>query len=185
MGRHCSSALVEQHLKYANSYAWKLIRAKNLPTSEADEFVAAARRGLWQASLSYDESRGVPFTAWAAIRMKGEIADEIRRLQGRPDQPRPQVVSLTALEGRIHGESAAGVVPDTSDDGLIAEEQLRQCFRAIDKLPPRHRRVLIDGVNEVPQAVTAEALGVDFTRVSQLCKAARQMLREAVELDDF
>src|SRR5688572_6888760 len=43
-----------------------------------DDLTSAGLTALVQAARSYDESRGVPFTRYAATRIRGAILDELR-----------------------------------------------------------------------------------------------------------
>ena len=49
-----------------------------------EDLRAFGREGLLDAARSYNESRGVPFSGWAALRVRNSIIDGIRRWGGVP-----------------------------------------------------------------------------------------------------
>lgn len=62
---------------------------------EADELRSAASVGLMEAAIRWDESRGIPFVAFAQHRIAGSILDELR---AKDYLPRPSRQRARALE---------------------------------------------------------------------------------------
>ncbi len=70
--------LIASHLDMARRLARKM--ARRLPRSvRFDELESAALLGLTEAATRYDATRGEPFVAYAAKRVRGAILDELRR----------------------------------------------------------------------------------------------------------
>lgn len=70
-------ALVLEHLPLIRTIARRL--AKRLPPSvEVDELVNVGVLGLLGARDRFDASRGVPFKAYAELRIKGQMIDALR-----------------------------------------------------------------------------------------------------------
>lgn len=57
-----------------------VVRRSCISCVTRDDLVAAGLVGLWQALQRYDASRGIPFTAFARHRIRGEMLDSIRRM---------------------------------------------------------------------------------------------------------
>jgi RNA polymerase sigma factor FliA len=71
-------ALIHGHLDMARRIARKV--ARRVPRSiGCDELEGAAMLGLTEAASRFDSSRGEPFVAYAAKRVRGAILDELRR----------------------------------------------------------------------------------------------------------
>ncbi len=72
--------LVTSHVRFARMKAYaaasKLRRSKHYDT---DDLVSAALLGLVKAADAFDPDCGVPFTAYASVRVTGEILDHVRR----------------------------------------------------------------------------------------------------------
>ncbi len=70
-----------------------------------DDLTSAGLTALVQAARSYDESRGVPFTRYAATRVRGAIIDELRGIDWASRSVRRRARELddtrTVLAGRL------------------------------------------------------------------------------------
>src|SRR5580692_8017041 len=60
---------------------WARIKVSLPPSAEslADDLLQCGAMGLMQALESWDQTRGVPFEAWARLRIRGAMLDELRR----------------------------------------------------------------------------------------------------------
>jgi RNA polymerase sigma factor (sigma-70 family) len=70
--------LIEEHLGLVRKCAAAAYR--RLPNHPFDELLAAGYVGLVQAARKFERARGVPFEAYARIRIAGEILDSHRKL---------------------------------------------------------------------------------------------------------
>ena len=71
-------ALIAEHLPIARRIARRI--ARHLPSERAlDDVLQAAYLGLAQAAERFDPHRGEPFLAFAELRIRGAVLDELRR----------------------------------------------------------------------------------------------------------
>lgn len=88
-----------------------------------------ARIALWHASEEFDETVGVPWTAWIVQRVRQRVFDELRRLRGRTGARLQQPVGVP-------------VVSAHPDDMAEQRDEVAHVRRAISRLPVRWRFVL-------------------------------------------
>lgn len=110
---------------------------RTLGTSvQVDELIAAGREGLLEAAMRFDPGRGVPFRAYANIRVHGAIIDALRQTApySRGDYRR-----LKAMEA-AHGTAAGTAeffykrqpsVSDPDEDEGYLGEHLAQVATAV------------------------------------------------------
>ena len=158
-----------------------------------DDLTSAGLTALVQAARSYDESRGVPFTRYAATRIRGAILDELRgidwasRSVRRRARELDETRSKLAVElGRVPSDAevaaAAGItveeVSANSDDVSRASVMSLQGFgdTSIDDVLPtrapspedkieQNERIgyLIDAVALLPDRLRVVVEGYFFT----------------------
>jgi RNA polymerase sigma factor for flagellar operon FliA len=87
--------LVREHLNLVRR-AVAEISAKMPKHAPRDDLMSAGMCGLAQAARSYDPSRGVPFHAYAATRIRGSLLDELRAYDwaSRPVRARARQLEL-------------------------------------------------------------------------------------------
>ncbi len=66
-----------------------------------DDLTSAGLAALVQAARSFDESRGVPFTRYAATRIRGAILDELRGIDWASRSVRRRARELEETRGRL------------------------------------------------------------------------------------
>ncbi|HTA91021.1 MAG TPA: sigma-70 family RNA polymerase sigma factor [Polyangiaceae bacterium] len=93
---------------------------------ELDDLVASGREGLLDAARRFDPTRGVPFRAYANLRVRGAILDGVRQNSLLPRRTYERVAALKAAAEVSEGEAeyafAAGPVPDAAAaDRALAE----------------------------------------------------------------
>jgi len=75
--------LLAQHLPLVHHVARKLMRTLGTDV-DADDLVSAGTMGLMQAVETFDASRGLAFSTFAAPRIRGAILDDLRRWDHAP-----------------------------------------------------------------------------------------------------
>ena len=148
--REARGALIEAYADLAAGIA----RRMRVPTGARagrDDLESAALLGLIHAIDRFEPDRGVPFEAFAALRIRGAILDELRLIddRSRADRQRERqenagAVRLTfSLDALLEAGGAPALV---ADDGVAArhdDEDLRmRVERALHRLPPRQRELL-------------------------------------------
>ena len=71
-------ALIEKYHKYVHSIVGRLIHVMALPPSSYDECVSAGYLGLVEAAARFDSGNGADFKAFAFLRIRGAVIDNIR-----------------------------------------------------------------------------------------------------------
>jgi RNA polymerase sigma factor for flagellar operon FliA len=167
-----------------------------------DDLVAAGMTGLLDAIRKNNGEVGsASFEAYAMIRIRGAIIDEMRLLDWSPRR--------TKANGAAGGADASGAViprvqinvvrfedmPPTSEPATpmgspeqqVDEAQTRRALAtAFDALPDRERRILeLRYFQDVPSKEIAAMLGVSEARISQLHTRATTTLRgQLVQIDE-
>lgn len=101
---HTENALVQQYLPLVRSVLGRL--AMTLPDHvDADDLNSAGLVGLLQALRNYDPSSGSSFEAYARLRVRGAMLDELRRMDWVPrtvhEKARRIQDALCALEQKL------------------------------------------------------------------------------------
>ena len=180
MARH---ALIERYLPLCRRIAFA---TGVLPTAAlgSEDLEAAGAIGLIQAVDRFDPERGIPFEGYAALRVRGAVLDEVRRLDElsrsarlrASDDDRGVATSLEFLQER--GElgdpaQAAEVDERAAHDGLRDDVE-----RALAAIPVRERSILASYYTDgLTLAAIGRHLGVSEARVSQLHTRAIAQLR--------
>jgi RNA polymerase sigma factor for flagellar operon FliA len=76
--------LVREHLPMVYRIARRVANATSLGTLELNDLVQSGVLGLYRAIDKYDESKGVPFAAYAAHFVRGAMLDEVRKFRQVP-----------------------------------------------------------------------------------------------------
>ena len=148
-----------------------------------EEVTAAAFVGLWQAALSKSHLPPEEFEAYASVRIRGAILDEIRASDPLPRHARKTLggsVVLLSIEGaQAKDEASRGsgsresqllalfaVAPD-AEEQLFKKERLALVAPAIAGLRRRERDILARLMRRAPVDV-ARDLGISEARISQI-----------------
>jgi RNA polymerase sigma factor for flagellar operon FliA len=179
------SALIERHLLLCRRVARS---TRVLPTAALgrEDLQAAGAVGLIQAIDRFSPERGIPFEAYAMLRIRGAILDEVRRLddlsrdarrEARDDQDTTSAtMSLDLLRER-------GGVADPSQPAEVDERTERAGLRddverALATIPGRERSILASYYGKgLTLAMIGRQLGVSEARISQLHSRAIAQLR--------
>jgi RNA polymerase sigma factor for flagellar operon FliA len=107
-----AKALVEAHLPIVRHVLAGV--AAHFPRhADREELAQAASLGLVEAAARYDDSRGVPFDRWAALRIRGAILDAVRALDFAPRALR--AASREVETARSELTAALGRTPTAED----------------------------------------------------------------------
>jgi len=137
--------------------------------------------GLWQA---VQKGPSEAFGAYARIRIRGAIRDELRRHDWVPRAVRARLRESGIKADLVPIEDYDARYEVTAEQICERRQELAKVFRAIKLLTPRQRYVVLEHYakgrrfNEL-----AAELGVSEPRISQLHSDALQRLRRAGKLN--
>lgn len=179
-------ALIERYSDLAIGIS-RCMRIPPTSLADRDDVASAAMIGLISAVDRFDPRRGVPFEAYASLRIRGAVVDELRRVdeRGRADRRAegapPLAVSLDALlEAGTHQGPAV-------DDGFterFEQEDLKTRIQdALGRLPARQREVIARYYgDELTLREAGAKMGVSEARACQLHGRAIQNLRHELSV---
>ncbi|GAA2725543.1 sigma-70 family RNA polymerase sigma factor [Cellulomonas aerilata] len=99
---HHTNALVVEHLDVVGHQVNALL-SRLPPHVHRDDLVSAGQLALVRAARSYDDSTGVPFGRWAALRIRGALIDELRSLDWATRQARDKASRLAKTSVELAG----------------------------------------------------------------------------------
>jgi RNA polymerase sigma factor for flagellar operon FliA len=173
--------LIERYVNLAIGIA-RCMRVPTVSVADRDDVVSAAVLGLIDAVDRFEPGRGVPFEAYASLRIRGTVVDELRRLdeRGRSDRRREEAtlaVSLDELMDRGVWKRLP-VAVDELDERYEREDLNDRVQNALGRLPLRQREVLARYYGDALTLREAGArMGVSEARACQLHGRAIQNLR--------
>ncbi|HET7700100.1 MAG TPA: sigma-70 family RNA polymerase sigma factor [Candidatus Limnocylindria bacterium] len=182
--------LIERYMPLARALS-RRVRLADTPVADGEDLASAGLLGLIDAVDRFEPGRGVPFEAYASLRIRGAIIDELRRVDergrrttpdDRPDGRRPKPVSL---DGLVEEEWQAFLATaDTEVDDAFEREDLRWRVQiALDGLPTRQREVLARYYAEsLTLRETGVRMGISEARACQLHGRAIANLRRALDV---
>lgn len=166
------NALVESNLDLVGQIAKNLIKTLP-PCFDLDDLVQEGRLGLMDAASKWDETRGVPFRAYARFRIDGDIRESTRRRRYKDS-------THSELDPAVH-DRPDNVVP--IDERIQRRQVCRNVARAMDSVPEPQRTVLeIYYQREGQLKGIGRSFEVGQTRSSQLLADAHGKARRAFEI---
>ncbi|MBX3221651.1 MAG: sigma-70 family RNA polymerase sigma factor [Labilithrix sp.] len=178
---------------------------RRVPRSvQREDLVAAGSVGLLHALRSQKHTCPEMLTAYARIRIRGAVIDELRRHDWSPRRRRTPAASAAQSGAPViknapttasNGEEKTGVVVVGFDD-LPPTHSLREegpspfeqveirrssvdVRRAVEKLPARERTIVrMRYFDDVSSKAIASSLGLSEARVSQLLARATSQLKQ-------
>lgn len=123
--------LIVDHLPKVR-YIADRIAAKLPPTVERDDLYGAGVMGLIDAVERYDESRGVAFTTFAEMRVRGAILDNLRSLDWASRSIRKRARDIQNAYGQLeqeHGRPATE--EEVADEMKISVAELRGSLQEV------------------------------------------------------
>ena len=179
----CRSLLIERYLPLARELS-RRVRTTETPVTDSDDLASAAFLGLIDAVDRFEPGRGVPFEAYARLRIRGAMIDELRRTSERSRTATPeQQPRMMSLDGILDdGRSDMLPVGDGGLDDRFEEEDLRGRVQvALDTLPVRQREVLTHYYkDELTLRQAGAQMGISEARACQLRGRAIVNLRRAL-----
>jgi RNA polymerase sigma factor for flagellar operon FliA len=175
------AALIERYLALARALS-RRIRMINSPLADDDDLASAAVLGLIDAVDRFEPGRGVPFEAYASLRIRGAIIDELRRTGERSRSDAGDAPRMLSLDGLVEEDWMAFLATDDGVDARFDAEDLRRRVEgALGSLPPRQREVLARYYSESLTLREAGArMGISEARACQLHGRAIFNLRRAL-----
>ena len=176
----CRGALIERYADLAIGIA-RCMRIPSASLADRDDVSSAAMIGLIGAVDRFDPRRGVPFEAYAALRIRGAVVDEIRHVdeRGRADR-RPEGAELAvSLDVLLETGKHPGPAVDDGFAERYEQEDLKTRIQdALGRLPARQREVIARYYgDELTLRETGVKMGVSEARACQLHGRAIQNLR--------
>lgn len=144
--------------------AKKLARSKSRATPRSvqyEDLESAAYLGLVDAASKFDGQRNVSFSAYAKLRINGEMQDYLRQLAWGP---RKSIKSVFTIEEDMF-----------SREDKYSSEFFEKATKNLNKLAKS--LILMYYVQELSLKEIGEKIGVSESRISQLLKEARNTMR--------
>lgn len=197
-------ALAQTYAPWARRIARDVFMRCRGRSSDWPDYVQNASMGLLEALGSFDERRGVPFEAFARLRVRGAVFNGLRDLMSHARPQAAQGLSRERLDslvdedirdpvdaliavvsglaaGHLLGTLAAPEGPQgptTPYDEAVRSELGAIMSVMLTRLPDREREVLtFHYLNHMAFHQVAEMLGVTKGRISQLHRQALNRLR--------
>lgn len=176
--------LIERYVPLARTCA-RRVRIESAML-DGDDLFSAALLGLIDAVDRFEPDRGVPFEAYASLRIRGSIVDELRRAdergRGIRSEDMPKAISLDLL---IEDEWQAflGSADDAIDEAFEREDLRGRLSGALEGLPPRQREVLARYYgDDLTLREAGVKMGISEARACQLHGRAIFNLRRALHV---
>jgi len=178
-------ALIERYSDLAIGIA-RCMRVPHASLADSDDIASAAMIGLIGAVDRFDPRRGVPFEAYASLRIRGAVVDELRRVdeRGRADR-RPEGTELAvSLDVLLEQGTHQGPAVEDGFTERYEQEDLRtRVQNALGRLPARQREVIARYYgDELTLRETGAKMGVSEARACQLHGRAIQSLRRELSV---
>ncbi len=181
----CRSLLIERYLPLAKELS-RRVRTTETPVTDGDDLASAAFLGLIDAVDRFEPGRGVPFEAYARLRIRGAMIDELRRTSERSrtatPEEQPRMISLDGIldDGR---SDMLPVAECGLDDGFEKEDLRGRVQGALETLTVRQREVLTHYYkDELTLRQTGAQMGISEARACQLHGRAIVNLRRALSV---
>jgi RNA polymerase sigma factor for flagellar operon FliA len=179
-------ALIERYSDLAIGIA-RCMRIPQASLADRDDLASAAMIGLIGAVDRFDPRRGVPFEAYAALRIRGAVVDELRRVdeRGRADRRSEETEVAVSLDVLLEKGMHQGPAVDDGFNERYDQEDLRtRVQNALGRLPARQREVIKRYYgDELTLRETGAKMGVSEARACQLHGRAIQSLRRELSVN--
>jgi RNA polymerase sigma factor (sigma-70 family) len=168
------NALVEAYLWLVKALAIKM--ARNTPYGsllDFYDFVSAGTIGLMRAIELYDRSKGVRFTTYAPLRIRGVMIDHVRDVDWAPRFERKKNANFPTVRGLDNARDRLGRRVHPIDSRTPKPADLARRGEWIDDLPiavTSQERAILKGYYEdnLTMAQVGRRLRLSESRVSQV-----------------
>ena len=200
---------ITEHLPLVHRIVAHFMR--RLPRSvQREDLIAAGTLGLFHALRASEHSCPEMFAAYARIRIRGSIVDELRRHDWSPRRRKDPNAAVTNGNGPASVTSITGVsippfrpavavvgfddLPAGSTAGLahegaspledvLARREHDALHAAVQQLPERERDIVrMRYFEDMPSKAIAQAMGLSEARISQLHARATTRLKDLLAL---
>lgn len=170
-----NEASFDELLKFFSKTVFSLSTAFNLPEAELEDVRQEGRMALYRAAKSYDASRGVKFTTYAAACMSNAMLNFVKRYNA------DRLSSGEMLE--LDADKAAD---SETTEGVVFSEQLSDmlCKKGFAGLSENERSVLVMKLSGLKTAQISKKTGKSPKSVDNTLFRAREKLRRYLELGD-
>lgn len=149
------------------------------------DLLSAGREGLLDAARRFDETKDIPFRAWANLRIRGAMIDDVRRMSALPRRAYERLAALAAAYRADEGALAPTFTTPTMTAGeaeaaLVDQMALAATACALSRarhfMAGEQQIDLRDAVGETPEeqleraqllACVEQVLG-EFTQVREV-----------------
>lgn len=170
-----NEASFDELLEFFSKTVFSLSTAFNLPEAELEDVRQEGRMALYRAAKSYDASRGVKFTTYAAACMSNAMLNFVKRYNA------DRLSSGEMLE--LDADKAAD---SETTEGVVFSEQLSDmlCKKGFAGLSENERNVLVMKLSGLKTAQISKKTGKSPKSVDNTLFRAREKLRRYLELGD-
>jgi RNA polymerase sigma factor FliA len=178
-------ALIERYSDLAIGIS-RCMRIPPTSLADRDDVASAAMIGLIAAVDRFDHRRGVPFEAYASLRIRGAVVDELRRVdeRGRADRRSEGTAIAVSLDALLESGLHQGPVVDDGFSERHEQEDLKTRIQdALGRLPARQREVIARYYgDELTLREAGAKMGVSEARACQIHGRAIQNLRRELSV---
>lgn len=173
--------LVLEHIEHVEHTAWTAPRG----ALTHEELVAVGHLALVECALRFEQERGTVFWAWAYRRIRGAMFDAVRKWthydHGSGARP-PRNISLAEPAGWDEDGEGLTLEDRLADARQIDRESIMDFWAAIGCLTEHQRETLIrNTLGGEPLAKIGDSHGLSEARESQVCSAARRLVRSKMK----
>jgi RNA polymerase sigma factor FliA len=178
--------LVESAMESIHNVAWMVLR-RFRANVEVEDLIQHGCLGAMQAAEKFDPSKGIPFPAFAYLRIRGAMYDSVRRRKYAD----LSMLSVEELDGpgqtTAEEDGAYRKELEVLDEAEIVraiddQRRLRKVARAMDALSPKQRSVVrIHYLEDKTLREAGEEIGVSSPRAAQIRGEAIDQLRFAMK----
>jgi RNA polymerase sigma factor for flagellar operon FliA len=182
---------IEEHLPLVEAAVASYSR-RGVSPHLCEDLRSAGVVGLIDALARFKDTRGVPFSHYALIRIRGEMADELRRMDWlsrrsraranaageRPKSPFVSIDCRPTEDGDTIGERIKDESANLARDEIEARESVAALKGFVERLPERERTaVTLYYFGGMDLRAIGRRTGVSYQRVGQIIQSALRHLR--------